>query len=335
MGPGTLNQILAGIKVKSSPNLLVGFATADDAGVYQLTPDKALIQTVDFFTPMIDDPFSFGQIAAANALSDVYAMGGEPLTAMNIVCFPSCLDIEVLKEIIRGGLSKIEEAGALLIGGHTVDDNEPKYGLAVTGLVDPQRVILNTGARAGDYLYLTKPLGTGIISTGIKGEMADRKAVTQAILSMSCLNKAARDVMVEVGVHAATDVTGFGLLGHLAEMMSNNLDTEIWVDKLPVLESALELAEMGLIPGGAYANRDYLEHRINFYINIDDPWRDILLSPETSGGLLMAVAPDRRSVLEKKLAVRGVMGAGVGRVLGQGKGKILVMRSDLKDGEND
>lgn len=240
------------VKVKPDPRLLVGFDRADDAGVYKLTEDIAIIQTVDFLTPMVDDPFLFGQIAAANALSDVYAMGGEPLTVMNIVCFPECLDVRVLQEIIKGGLTKIEEAGATLVGGHTVDDDEPKYGLSVTGVIDPARVVSNAGAKEGDYLYLTKPLGSGIISTAIKGEMASELVVSRAVNSMAALNKTARDAMMRVGIDSATDVTGFGLLGHAMEMAeSSGVGIKLWYDTLPVLTGVEELAQMGLIPGGS------------------------------------------------------------------------------------
>lgn len=325
MGPGTLSQVLAGIELRPDPRLLVGFEHADDAGVFKLSDQTALIQTVDFFTPMVDDPYLFGQIAAANALSDVYAMGGEPLTAMNIVCFPDCLDISVLQEIIKGGLSKIEEAGAVLVGGHTVDDQEPKYGLSVTGVIDPHKVVSNQGAKPGDYLYMTKSLGTGIVSTAIKGELASAQLITDAVDSMSQLNKAARDVMMEVGVNAATDITGFGLLGHAMELATGSqVQIELWVRHLPLLQGVEDLATMGLIPAGAYANRDYLQGRVEVSGEVDRNRLDLMYSPETSGGLLIAVDAARRHELEKVARSKAVRLKLVGQVLGTGHGYIKV-----------
>lgn len=317
------------VKVKPDPRLLVGFDRADDAGVFKLTENIAIIQTVDFLTPMVDDPFLFGQIAAANALSDVYAMGGEPLTVMNIVCFPKCLDLRVLQEIIKGGLTKIEEAGATLVGGHTVDDTEPKYGLSVTGVIDPARVVSNACAREGDYLYLTKPLGSGIVSTAIKGEMASELVVSRAANSMATLNKAARDAMMRVGIESATDVTGFGLLGHTMEMAEGSgVAIELWSEALPVLTGVEELAQMGLIPGGAYSNRDYLKDRISFSDEIDEWIRDLMYSPETSGGLVIAVTPERKADLERAFKELEVKAAAVGRVKNAGRVHIKVTRRE-------
>lgn len=311
--------MLEGIQPIRDPRLLVGFDKADDAGVFKISEDMALIQTVDFFTPMVDDPFSFGQIAAANALSDVYAMGGEPLTAMNIVCFPQCLDIGILKEILRGGSSKLAEAGVVLVGGHTVDDNEPKYGLSVTGIVEPSRVVANQGAQPGDYLYLTKPLGTGIIATAIKGEMASESMIQGAVASMAQLNRGARDVMMETGVHACTDVTGFGLIGHAMEMVEGTPTTiELWADNLRILGGAREMAAMGLIPAGAYTNRSYYEDRVQVQAGIDVTSVDLLYSPETSGGLLIAVGADRKSILEAGFEKQGINYSLVGIIVGYG-----------------
>lgn len=325
MGPGTLSQVLAGIELHPDPRLLVGFEHADDAGVFKLSEQTALIQTVDFFTPMVDDPYLFGQIAAANALSDVYAMGGEPLTAMNIACFPDCLDISVLQEIIKGGLSKIEEAGAVLVGGHTVDDQEPKYGLSVTGVIDPCKVVSNQGAKPGDYLYMTKSLGTGIVTTAIKGELASAQLITDAVDSMSQLNKAARDVMMEVGVNAATDITGFGLLGHAMEMATGSeVQIELWVRQLPLLQGVEDLAAMGLIPAGAYANRDYLQGKVEVSGEVDRNRLDLMYSPETSGGLLIAVDAARRHELEHVARSKAVRLKLVGQVLGTGPGYVKV-----------
>ena len=294
-----------------------------------LSEQTALIQTIDFFTPMVDDPYLFGQIAAANALSDVYAMGGEPLTAMNIVCFPDCLDISILQAIIKGGVSKIEEAGAVLVGGHSVDDQEPKYGLSVTGVIDPRKVVSNQGARVGDCLYITKPLGTGIVTTAIKGEMATAQTVREAVRSMSTLNKAAREVMMEVGVNAATDITGFGLLGHTMEMaVGRRGQIELWADRLPLLKGVEELAAMGLIPAGTYANRDYLQGRVEVAKEVDNTRLDIMYTPETSGGLLLAVDAARRHKLEQLARSRSVGLTMIGRVLSGGTGYIKVSRGE-------
>ncbi len=288
-----------------------------------------MIQTVDFFTPMVDDPYLFGQIAAANALSDVYAMGGEPLTAMNIVCFPECLDVSVLQAIIRGGLAKIEEAGAVLVGGHTVDDQEPKYGLSVTGVIDPGKVVSNRGAKVGDLLYMTKPLGTGIVTTAIKGEMASEELIDLTVHSMSQLNKTARDVMMEVGVNAATDITGFGLLGHAMEMAAaSQVQIELWAGKLPLLNGVEDLAVMGLIPAGAYANRDHLQGRVEVTGGVDRTRLDLMYSPETSGGLLMAVDPERSPELERVARNKAVGLTLIGQVKKAGSGHIRVARGE-------
>ena len=294
-----------------------------------LSEQTALIQTIDFFTPMVDDPYLFGQIAAANALSDVYAMGGEPLTAMNIVCFPDCLDISILQAIIKGGVSKIEEAGAVMVGGHSVDDQEPKYGLSVTGVIDPRKVVSNQGARVGDCLYITKPLGTGIVTTAIKGEMATAQKVREAVRSMSTQNKDAREVMMEVGVNAATDITGFGLLGHTMEMaVGSRVQIELWADRLPLLKGVEELAAMGLIPAGTYANRDYLQGRVEVAKEVDNTRLDIMYTPETSGGLLLAVDAARRHKLEQLARSRSVGLTMIGRVLSGGTGYIKVSRGE-------
>lgn len=272
-------------------NLLVGTEVPDDAAVYRLSDDLALIQTVDFFPPVVDDPFEYGQIAAANALSDVYAMGGRPLTAMNIVCFPcSKLGLDVLVEILRGGALKTAESGALLVGGHTISDDEPKYGLSVTGIIDPKEIFTKGAVVPGDKLILTKPLGSGIITTAQKGEMAPPEAMAEITHWMSVLNKEGAEVARQVGVKACTDITGFGLAGHLGEMIGgSDCSASINVASLPMVKGTRELAEMGLVPGGAKTNRDYLNHRISPDQNVDEIWLDIVCDPQTSGGLLMAV----------------------------------------------
>lgn len=307
----------------------MGFETLDDAGVFKISEDTALIQTLDFFTPVVDDPYCFGQIAAANALSDVYAMGGVPLTAMNIVCFPNCEDRAVLAEIIRGGLAKIEEAGAVLVGGHTVDDNEPKYGLSVTGVVHPGRVITNRCAAPGDLIYLTKPLGTGIAVTGIKGEMAGPEVIKAAVETMARLNRDGQEAMQEAGVKAATDVTGFGLLGHLLEMCrASGVNARLWTDRIAFLPGVLELADMGLIPAGTYANRDYLEGRVRIDKTVPGAVADVLYTPETSGGLLICIRPEKAALLEKSLADRGLNLTPIGCMTEKGQGEVEVLRSE-------
>lgn len=326
MGPGTLQDVLAGLPDFQHPNLLVSGAKQDDAGVYQLSDDLALVQTVDFFTPMVDDPYVFGQVAAANALSDIYAMGGQPLTAMNITAFPTCsLDIEILRDILAGGAAKIKESGALLVGGHTIEDEEPKYGLAVTGTVNPENLLRNDGARNGDLLFLTKPLGTGIITTAVKGELASENALQAAIKNMVALNKAAAEVVRELDVHACTDVTGFGLLGHAYEMASGSgVALEIEVAKVPLLEQVCELAGMGLVPAGARRNRDYLNRQVLWKTSLEPEMQDILCDPQTSGGLLLSLPAEQEQEALKAFQKSGLKVAIIGRVVAGEPGMITV-----------
>ncbi len=286
----------------------MGRETSDDAGVYKLRDDLALIQTLDFFTPIVNDPYRFGQIAAVNALSDVYAMGGRPLTAMNIVCFPKkTLDKSVLKEILKGGLEKIHEAGALLVGGHSVDDVELKYGLSVTGIIHPDKVMTNAGARPGDRLILTKPIGTGIIATALKGKAASKEAEAAMIKVMCELNKTAAEVMQEVGAHACTDITGFGLLGHALEMATaSKCALILTASRVPIIPYALEYAQMGMIPGGTHANRNYCHRSLTIDSSIPAYILDILSDAQTSGGLLISVPSDRAQHLLEKLHQRGL-----------------------------
>jgi len=308
-------------------NLIVGLEKADDAGVYRLSDDLAIIQTVDFFTPIVDDPRAFGQIAAANALSDVYAMGGTPLTAMNIVCFPvKTLDISVLREILRGGLEKMAEAGVALAGGHSVDDVELKYGLSVTGTVHPGKVITKGGARAGDRLILTKPLGTGIINTAVKGKMAGEQTADRAAACMAALNKVASQLMQEVGVSACTDITGFGLLGHACEMIQDS-DTgmRIRLSSVPLLPQTVEFARMGMIPGGTYRNKEFRAAMIQASGGLPDYALDILFDPQTSGGLFIAVSSGRVDRLLSRLHRGGAVEAAVvGEVIADPQGKIVI-----------
>jgi selenide,water dikinase len=272
-------------------NVLVGLDRADDAGVYKISDDLALIQTVDFFTPIVDDPYSFGQIAAANALSDVYAMGGTPKTAMNLVAFPvKEMDLSILRQIIQGGLDKLAEAGVVLIGGHSIEDKELKYGLSVTGTVHPTRVLTKKSLRPGDLLVLTKPLGTGIVNTAIKAGMASVELTDKVTRLMAALNRDAARIISNFNVSACTDVTGFGLLGHLAEMVDGSgMSVRVFSDQVPLLEEALEFASVGLIPAGAHKNREFREPMIDFAENVARSRQDILVDPQTSGGLLIAV----------------------------------------------
>ena len=297
----------------SDPNVVRGLASPDDAGVYKLTDDLAIIQTIDYFTPIVDDPYDFGQIAAANALSDVYAMGGKPLTAMNVVCFPiESLDISVLKDILRGGVDKILEAGAVLVGGHTLDDKELKYGLSVTGTVHPKRLVTNSGAKAGDKLILTKPLGTGIISTALKAGMVDEDTVAKLTKCMATLNNKASELMQEVGVHACTDITGFGLLGHVCQLAQNSqVGIKIHLASVPFFPEAGEFAKQGSCPGGLYRNREFYSAMVKIATEIPSHMQDILFDPQTSGGLLICLAPRKAELLLDRLRQAGVEDAAV------------------------
>lgn len=289
VGAGVLASMLDGLQVHNDPNLLVGFDKSDDASVYKVSDDLALVQTVDFFPPIADDPFTFGAIAATNALSDVYAMGGEPKLALNIMAVPKDMPKEAVHQILKGGYSKVYEAGALITGGHSILDDEPKYGLAVTGFVHPEKLIKNSGAKPGDVLFLTKPLGMGIITTAAKVDMVSKETYDYVLRLMMTLNKSARDIMVKYDVHACTDVTGFGLLGHASEMATgSDVELHIDVDNIELISEALELATMGMLPEGMYRNREFAEK----YVDVGDvilAKQDMLYDPQTSGGLLIAV----------------------------------------------
>jgi selenide,water dikinase len=309
------------------PNLIVGMERAEDAGVYKLSDDLAIIQTVDFFTPIVDDPYMFGQIAAANALSDVYAMGGKPLTAMNIVCFPiKTMDISILREILKGGVEKMKEAGVTLVGGHSIEDPELKYGLSVTGTIHPSKVLTNVGAKAGDRLILTKPLGTGIINTAIKGGMATEDSIEMVTKCMAGLNKRASEIMQEVRVNACTDVTGFGLLGHAFEMIEGTgKGLVINASDVPILPEAVSFAEMGLVPGGTYRNREFRINQVDIDSALSPYLIDILFDPQTSGGLLIAVSEEKAEELVKRLRKEGIEDAAIiGEVMGDSEERILV-----------
>ncbi len=312
----------------ADPNLIVGMEHGEDAGVYRLRDDLAIIQTVDFFTPIVDDPYLFGQIAVANALSDVYAMGGRPLTALNIVCFPiHKLDTAILKAILRGGLDKLREADVLLVGGHSVEDDETKYGLAVTGVVHPEKVLLNRGARPGDRLILTKPLGTGIVSTAIKGGVAAPELVDRALRTMTALNRRAAELLsAATEVHAVTDVTGFGLLGHALEMVEDG-DAGLVIDaaRVPVFPGLRDLVEGGIVPAGLHRNRQYRERQIEAADACPAWLLDVFFDPQTSGGLLVALPEKDAAAYLANLQANGLREAAVvGRVEASPRGRVLI-----------
>ena len=290
VGAGTLVHMLEGFKTHTDPRLIVGYDKSDDASVYVIDDNTALVQTTDFFPPIVDDPFLYGQIAAANALSDVYAMGGEPKLALNIMCLSESMGKETVQEILRGGYDKAYEAGAIITGGHTIQGAEPIYGLAVSGFVHPKKVLTNSGARPGDKLILTKPLGIGILTTSAKADMVDREVLDRIYNQMATLNKAARDIMVKYHVHSCTDVTGFALMGHSFEMAQGSGCTiHIQSQNVPFHSEAYELAEMGFIPAGAYRNREYAEAGVKNISNVSRALQDIFYDPQTSGGLMIAL----------------------------------------------
>lgn len=322
-----MTKALAPLPLEKHPQLLVGTETADDAGVYKIAEDVALVQTIDLITPIVDDPFLFGQIAAANSLSDIYAMGGRPLTAMNIICFPRlALDMAILTEILQGGLKKIHEAGAVLMGGHTVEDAELKYGLAVTGTIHPQRIITNKGGQIGDALILTKPLGTGIISTAQKAGLAEAEALEAAALQMMTLNNQAAQAMAECQTHACTDITGFGLLGHAVEMARGcGFSLRIFYEQIPFLPRVKDYAASGLIPGGAYCNEGHFGSEIFWGEKVPPLEKIILFDPQTSGGLLIALSKEQTSKLLELLSRKGVSEATlIGEIIPREKYSIIV-----------
>jgi len=301
VGAGVLAQLLEGIQVHSDPNLLVGFDKSDDASVYKVSDDLALVQTVDFFPPIADDPYVFGQIAATNALSDVYAMGGEPKLCLNIMAVPKDMPKEAVHQLLRGGYDKVYEAGALITGGHSILDDEPKYGLAVTGFVHPDRILTNSGAKPGDVLLFTKPIGIGVLTTASKADMVSKESMQLAQTMMTTLNKAARDVMVQYRVHACTDVTGFGMLGHLYEMaQGSDVQITLHVDEIDLIPEALELARMGILPEGMYRNRTFAQEAVDAG-DTELAKQDLLYDPQTAGGLVMACDPEDANALFEAL----------------------------------
>ncbi|UJF34916.1 selenide, water dikinase SelD [Paenibacillus hexagrammi] len=328
IGPGDLSQVIRSLPpAVANPNLLVGIDTSDDAGVYQLTDELALVQTVDFFTPIVDDPYSFGQVAAANAISDIYAMGGKPLTALNIVAFPiKTLDKQVLADILRGAGDKMNEAGITLVGGHSIDDNEPKFGLAVTGLVHPQKVRTNAGAKPGDKLILTKPIGVGILTTSIKKDKLTEAEIQRVTSVMATLNKTAAETMEPYEVHACTDVTGFGLIGHALEMAKGSgAGVRITAGNVPVLPRVRELAEEGFVPGGTKNNFAHVKDSVTFPETLDQVGQWILCDAVTSGGLLIAVEGQQAEELLANLQQAGVEASLIGDVTSEHPGRIVVI----------
>ncbi len=305
-------------------NLLVGIDTSDDGAVYKLSDDIALIQTLDFFTPVVDDPYTFGQIAAANSLSDIYAMGGDPKVALNIVCFPNCLDKSILGEILKGGADKVLEAGAVVIGGHSVQDDEPKYGLSVSGVVHPNKILKNCGSKPGDILILTKPLGVGIINTAAKGEMASKEGLDEAIKWMSLLNKYAGEVIRKYDITACTDITGFGLMGHANEMAEGSgITFELHKESIPYIKEAKEYANFGLIPQGAYQNKAYISNSYKLY-DVPNWLEDILFDPQTSGGLLISCSEEAGNNILKEFKEKDIKSWVIGRVIEKEEYNIVV-----------
>lgn len=317
LGPGTLSDILKGLPNGSDPNLLVGFDTNDDACVYRITDKIAAIHTVDFFTPIVDDPFWFGQIAAANALSDVYAMGGRPAVAMNLLCVPCSLPQEVIRRILEGGHQKAVEAGCVIAGGHTIQDHEPKYGLCVTGYVHPDRVLRNVGAQPGDALILTKPIGTGVLTAVAKGDLVTPEQYERLLHSMATLNAAAAERITACPhIHACTDVTGFGLLGHSDEMArGSGVTVRLYSRRIPLLPGALKLAESGILPAGAYRNMAYVRPRLSVADTVPQALADLIADPQTSGGLLVALPMEEAGALARDLRACCPESAVIGTVL--------------------
>jgi selenide,water dikinase len=345
LSPAVLDKVLGKLPRQHDPNVLVGFDHADDAGVYKIAPDTALVQTVDFFTPVVDDPYTFGQIAATNALSDVYAMGGRPITALAHVCFPVNGDLEVLEQILAGGFSKMMEANCTVVGGHSIRDEETKFGYSVTGLIHPERVFTNGGAQPGDRLLFTKSLGTGVIATAIKQGTAKQSWIDAATRSMTTLNKVAAEIIIAVSapahvgmdsepvlskakgpVHSLTDVTGFGLIGHAREMtLASSVSLRFRIHEIPLLEGALDCIRAGNIPGGLKNNRDFAECVVGYEAGIPDELKTILFDPQTAGGLLIAVAAEHSPDLIGKLRAAGVPAVEIGEVLERTKPLITIV----------
>jgi selenide,water dikinase len=322
-----LEQVLRQIPKLHDPNVIIGYDESDDSAVYKISDELAIVQTVDYFTPIVDDPYTFGLISATNALSDIYAMGAKPIMALNIAGFPvDKLPLEILVEILRGGADKAKEAGIPITGGHTIDDNEPKYGMVVTGLVHPDKIVANSGAKAGDVLILTKPIGTGIITTAMKEDIAPSDVAEEAIKVMSMLNKSASECMIEIGVNACTDITGFGLLGHLYEMISaSKVGAEVSLQNVPIIDGTWKLADDLIIPAGSIRNHEFLGDNIVWDESISYEYQMILCDAQTSGGLLISVSEDKSKILIDHLNTVGTLASAViGRIIDQNS-KIYVV----------
>ena len=329
MGPGVLSHVLSKLpKCKYDPNLLIGFDSADDAAVYKVSDDIGVIQTVDFFPPMVEDPYTFGKIAATNALSDVYAMGGEVKTAMNIVCFPQSWDINMLGEILRGGSEKVIEAGGVLVGGHSINDVDVKYGLSVMGVVHPDKIYANNGGHPGDKLIITKRLGVGIISTAHRVGEATKEAMDAAIESMTSLNKYAAECCKKYDIHGCTDITGFGFLGHLHEMVDGKLSCKVYADQLPVFPEALEYADEFLLTAVAQQNRNHVGRHVQFDEDISFAMQEVMFDPQSSGGLLIVLPTDQADSLLADIQALGVPSAIVGEMMEPGRKEIIVTNSN-------
>jgi selenide,water dikinase len=323
LSPGVLDRVVSTLKINPDPQLLVGFETADDAGVYKISDDTALIQTLDFFTPIVDSPFAFGSIAAANALSDVYAMGGRPLTAMNIVCFPSeDLPESVLMETLAGGLEKIHESGTTLVGGHSVEDAEFKYGLSVTGLIHPDRILTNAKTRINDRLILTKPIGTGILATAVKGKLAKKNTIQNLVTVASTLNKYAAEIILKFNPNALTDITGFGLAGHVYEMAAAaKMAITLYAENVPLIEDVLDFARMGMFPAGAYNNKHFFKTGVFIEPGVDAIIADLMFDPQTSGGLVASMGETNAKDCLKALRDQGIDARIIGEVTGAVSGE--------------
>lgn len=326
IGPDILSEVLGNLpKATYDENLMVGIETSDDAAVYKINEETALVQTLDFFTPVVDDPYTFGQIAATNSLSDVYAMGAEPKLALNIVGFSNCLPPEMLGEILKGGHDKVTEAGAMVVGGHTVVDDEPKFGLSVSGFVHPDKVLTNSNAKVGDVLVLTKPIGVGIVNAAVKAEMADEEMYKAGVKVMTTLNKFAKDAMVKTGVNSCTDITGFGILGHGLEMArGSGVTIKLFSEKIPLIKGVKDFAKMGLIPAGSYANKRFIGDNVTFLDNIEEEMKDVLYDPQTSGGLFISVDKDKVDTLLKNLEGNKTEYGVVGQVIEKQEHFIIV-----------
>mgnify|MGYP005772222333 FL=1 len=330
LGAGALSRVLEKLpKGRPDPNLLIGYDSKDDAAVYKITEDTAIVQTLDFFPPMVEDPYTFGKIAAANALSDVYAMGGIVKTALNIVCFPETMDLNILGEIMRGGLEMVMEAGGILSGGHSIADSDVKYGLSVTGLVHPEHMYPNNQGKPGDKLILTKKLGVGIVCTANRVQQASEAAMAEAVASMTTLNKTASEISHKYEIHACTDVTGFGFLGHLHEMMDGRLSCRIDASQIPVIDSALDYADEFLLTAGGQRNRNHAEPFVKFD-NVSFAMEEVLFDPQTSGGLLMAVKAEQAEELQAELQAAGLPARLVGEIVEKNETEIYINGGDRK-----